>query len=308
MRPTRPRPGFTLIELLVVIAIISTLVGLLLPAVQKAREAASRISCTNNLKQLGLAMLNYENALGRLPPGRTTPTGAPPTVVGGGPTWAVFIMPQLEQDNLYRQWNVSQSFYQQNALARTTALRLYFCPSRRTAADSVGGSSTGVTPSDPALGSATNAAGALGDYAVAINKTGTDGPYDPFWFDGAAFKLGGGIRITDFPDGTSNTFLLGEKHVPVNGQGTLAGGDCSVYNGDYLPQCSGRFAFAGPPAVGLTTNLQEVPSRPKYGSRHTQVVLFCFADGHVQSIPEFTDPQVVEDLNQRADGHVIRDF
>src|SRR5881275_1096338 len=98
------RRAFTLIELLVVIAIISTLIGLLLPAVQKAREAAARMSCSNNLKQLGLAMHNYEGGLGRLPPSR---------VRVGGATWAVVILPQTEQDNLYRQWDLSRSYYQQ---------------------------------------------------------------------------------------------------------------------------------------------------------------------------------------------------
>src|SRR5207253_6161530 len=95
--PMRSRRGFTLIELLVVIAIISTLIGMLLPAVQKAREAASRISCANNLKQIGLALHNYESTFERLPPSRTSI---------GSATWAVFIMPFIEQDNLYNQWNL----------------------------------------------------------------------------------------------------------------------------------------------------------------------------------------------------------
>src|SRR5262245_38624042 len=98
--PARPRaPGFTLIELLVVIAIIAILMGLLMPAVQQAREAAARISCANNLHQIGLAMHEYADAEERLPPSH---------VEGQAATWAWLLLPYLEQDNLYRAWDLSQ--------------------------------------------------------------------------------------------------------------------------------------------------------------------------------------------------------
>src|ERR1700730_1394372 len=105
------RRAFTLIELLVVIAIISILIGMLLRAVQKAREAASRIACANNLKQLGLAMHNYHDSNERLPASRVYPVVIiiPGVLIHeGGATWAVFILPYLEQDNFYRQWDVSK--------------------------------------------------------------------------------------------------------------------------------------------------------------------------------------------------------
>src|SRR5688500_5794522 len=117
MSPAHTRRGFTLIELLVVIAIISTLIGLLLPAVQKAREAAARISCANNLHQIGLALQMHESALGRLPPTR---------MGVGRATWSVMILPQMEQDNLYRQWNVGLAYYQQNPTARMSGVKTYF--------------------------------------------------------------------------------------------------------------------------------------------------------------------------------------
>src|SRR5258707_4173631 len=123
-----PRPGFTLIELLVVIAIISVLIGLVLPAVQKVREAANRLSCQNNLKQIGLAMHNYHGSLGTLPPGYLWQPASPdnPSITAPGWSWAALLLPYIEQDNLFKQINLSSPVEHSSFLAvRTDVVKLF---------------------------------------------------------------------------------------------------------------------------------------------------------------------------------------
>jgi type II secretory pathway pseudopilin PulG len=153
-----------LLELLVVIAIIAVLMGLLLPAVQRAREAAARASCGNNLKQLGLAMHTYHNDYGRLPPNRLDV---------GYATWAVLILPYVEQGSLYNRWDLTKDYYRQSNVARLSPVKIYFCPSRRSSTTDPTASTYGDVPSW-AQGDPANVPGALGDYAVCIDRTGHD--------------------------------------------------------------------------------------------------------------------------------------
>ena len=139
-RGARPKEGFTLIELLVVISIIAVLIALLLPAVQSAREAARRAQCVNNLKQIGLALFNYESSIGAFPPGyidyQNNPINTPDLDMGPGWGWAAMLLPFLEQQPLYNSINfslgitvVSNPATAANSTAVVTSLAVFQCPS-----------------------------------------------------------------------------------------------------------------------------------------------------------------------------------
>lgn len=293
MYPARRRPGFTLIELLVVFAIISILIGLLLPAVQHVREAANRTQCANNLHQIGIGLHLYHNEYGRLPPSR---------ISGEGPTWAWLILPFIEQENLYKKWELGKPFYLCPDAARLAPVPIYFCPSRRGPSSTEGR----VFPNPPeACLLIDGSPGALGDYACSIGPTGTDKPLDlgkgisiP---SHGAFQFHSGIRFAEISDGKSNTILIGEKQIPEGYWGDWPW-DCSIYDG-HNPTCSARAAGPGFP---LADSLDE--KRLLFGSRHTHLVLFTFGDGSVQSLRTSIDPIVLGYLSHRSDGMTIPEY
>jgi prepilin-type N-terminal cleavage/methylation domain-containing protein len=163
----RSRHGFSLVELLVVISIVALLMGLILPAVQKVREAANRISCANNLKQIGLAMHNYHATFDMLP--SFSKDGENAT------TWCVLLLPFLEQGNLYQHWDLSKSYYNQSDTARLSRVPGYYCATRRSpgtdpVASLSGDQKFNQDDANPTLGP--NVPGALGDYAANLGSKG----------------------------------------------------------------------------------------------------------------------------------------
>ncbi len=302
------RKAFTLIELLVVIAIISILIGMLLPAVQKAREAAARITCANNLKQIGLAMHMYHNNFERLPPSRVygihpivPPPQADNLVYEGGATWAVLILPHLEEENFYREWRPNFTYYEQGTITRYN-VKGYFCPSRRTSKDgfSVSGDVPQIAPANYP-----HQPGGLSDYAAVLDPSGSDSASQvSVQVNNAVngpFRMETGFRFADFTDGLTNTLLIGEKQVAKGNHG-VGWTDCSTYNGNYA-RCWSRSASRSNP---LTTNPTDTGW--KFGSRHSGVVQFCLADGSVRALPETTDPILLERLTTRNDGQVISEY
>jgi prepilin-type N-terminal cleavage/methylation domain-containing protein/prepilin-type processing-associated H-X9-DG protein len=284
------RSAFTLIELLVVIAIIAILTGLLLPGVQKAREAANRIHCANNLKQIGLAMHNYHGTWNALPPTRTKS--------GGGITWAVLIHPELEHGDLFSLWDRNKSYAEQLPQARLAQVKTYYCPSRRSPRMSPMFSISGGT--EETSGSY-HIPGGLGDYAVSIDRTGHDESEEACPSMNGVFEAVNGIRFNMITDGLSQTLLVGEKHVPMDRFG-VGGWDCSMFDGSNH-QCYCRAATQVTP---LTTDPRSCGW--VFGSMHPGVVQFCFADGSVHALPASINPTILEWLGTRNGGEVIPEW
>lgn len=296
----KARHAFTLIELLVVIAIIAILIALLVPAVQKVREAAARSQCSNNLKQMGLAALAYHDAMKQLPPSRRD----------NNYTWYVLILPFVEQSQLQQQWTMnSGNFYTQNATARMTALPLFFCPSRR-------GPMTSTIP-EPQQGGTLTADGALADYACNVGTTGSDywwttnddgtantpndGPFrmDNNWSIVKSPTFVGGVKIAHIIDGMSNTLMLGEKHVQRARFGDYNYGDGPAYNGD-----SGH-SSRGAGSTRLLAKGENDTVTGRFGSWHAGICQFVLCDGTVRGIPVSINGTTLGYLANMRDGQAV---
>jgi prepilin-type N-terminal cleavage/methylation domain-containing protein len=274
------RAGFTLIELLVVIAIIGALVALLLPAVQQVREAARRAQCRNNLRQIALSFHLHHDTLQAFPTGGWE-WWTPPTYVNGTPAvgrdqqagWGFQILPYIEADAVWRAGAVT---------AVATPNRIFFCPSRRDPqtvkyVDQ-------YTP--PLTGDVLTHA--LCDYA-ASNFDGT----------GAVQRMTP-VRIAEIIDGTSNTFLIGEKRLNVSQLGQEQADDNEGYTAGW-DEDTMRVTTESP-----APDFQgDGPGPMVFGASHRSAFHMAFADGSVRSLSYSIDLQVLTFLGDRQDGQVV---
>jgi prepilin-type N-terminal cleavage/methylation domain-containing protein/prepilin-type processing-associated H-X9-DG protein len=315
MRTLSKRSGLTLIETLVVLAIIGTLIGLLLPAVQKVREVAARTGCTNNLKQLALAAQIYNDTCGRLPPGQIGPyqwrVPNQPYYAWGpnsyGWSWLSRILPFVEQDNLLKAGGIPNKTLAQSGVAANRIV-LFLCPSDtaynappRTNTGNLGGFAVGNTNYKGVSGANWGYDSSQNLWFPTLWKhQGANGSYDGLNHgDGAMFRTDilEPRRLMSITDGLSNTFLIGEDVPALNNwcmwpYATHAYGTCAIPPNAVQPN-------------GQPFNPYDWYNNHSFRSRHPGGLQFALADGSVHFIPNAISLSVYRALATIQGGEAV---
>jgi prepilin-type N-terminal cleavage/methylation domain-containing protein len=338
--PTR-RGAFTLIELLVVIAIIAILIALLVPAVQKVRDAAARTQCINNLKNIGLALHGFHDANKRLPPGAANdqaPFGSDPPAANGnnhGSSWKVYILPYIEQGAIYNKWQFTGGSGWQNVnngpLVANLTIAVYRCPS--SSLPDFCSYLSNPNGANPQM--FTSYTGISGSFNLGYNDP-TDGPNTCCDGNDGTASAGGilfpnsRVKMTDISDGTSNTIMVGEQsnHLrdaagqPVTGgygaitsqgpHGWIMGtsdnnsppnGQNRTFNCTTVRYSINQIGLAAT-SGGTTDN---AGSNIPLSSNHTGGASMLFADGTVKFWPNSTSALTLALACTRADNQVFSD-
>lgn len=290
MSSSQHKPGFTLVELLVVIAIIGVLVALLLPAVQAAREAARRMTCQNNLKQIGLATQMFHDVKGHLPPASDIDSGQRENILDSetksGPLLA--LLPYAEEANRFVRFDPNKSIdHPDNSGVAETSLSLYLCPSMTY---DLGQSQLGATSYSP--------------------STTTDSPWFVYQMDGSINVPYQGITrsapvlsLVDVTDGLSSTIAFGEKDY-FGGQ--IDSGP--VWIGGYVLHAFGSTYGPFNPKMPPEDESLEGEYMTAFRSDHPGGVQFVMLDGSVHFIADDIDDDILDSLVTRAGGEIIRDY
>lgn len=309
-KPHRRRPGFTIIELLVVIAIIGILIALLLPAVQQAREAARLTQCKNNLKQIALALHNYESTHRVFAPGyihKFGPVGTPEFEANhAGMAWGTMLLPQLDRANLYQELDASiPVWHPANLAPRERHLPVFLCPSDPYSEDGFVVRDDTATPIERYAAASYAANWGPSDALVNLDDT-------PLQSRGVFFR-NSSTRVRDVIDGLTNTLAFGERtNGPIPTSQPTAGGHsvfetawcAAVRDVDDLPDDHGHMV------------LFETQFRPNQidgddkglSAPHEGMCQFALCDGSVRAISENIDANLYNALGTRADGEVMGEF
>jgi prepilin-type processing-associated H-X9-DG protein len=307
---------------LVVIAIIAILIGLLLPAVQKVREAAARMKCSNNIKQIGLAVHNYHDVQGKLPPAYDAKTGL---------SWHVLILPNIEQDNLYKRFDLTNASFSHAIVGRNdpnglVKISTYQCPSCPMTEQGFGPLDNNNGVSDRIPGTASGSPAAIPHYYGVNGPRGTNPATGSAYPVGTAthegvpaatsgmFQRDGSIQLTGVSDGTSNTMMVAEMSWVSAQYGTryrtwARGGEeyAGVVAGKPAFVVSGRNVTNAINAI-QTANLIAPYNDMPFGSQHSGGMNAGFGDGSVRFLRQSLDMPTYRALASRDGGEVLANF